>query len=732
MSASNNVLSANREIYKVFGFSLLCAVLYCCVSVDDLNASLVAQYTFEGNANDVSGNGHHGIIIGDASIIDDPDRGRVLRNVNGRVNIHSTTMIPSFPANSSITLAAWVKREVRESGNYNYVIQVGRNGDNPIATLNILPNDRLRGYIETDLPGTNTDQVSVTSGLVVEASSAFVNWHHIAIVFDRSIDIAVTYIDGVSRGTTNISNLSDSHGFTWTSAGIGSDSDGTPVYKGLIDDVRIYDEALDAADIGFIMQTKDVVITPTELEITEGQSGACDISLREDPNQEIQFSVTPEDANLSLASGEIVGEPGETIVLTFDSGNWQSGQTVTVSAVDNDEGGGDITRSISFSINNPAYNPVGPVEVKILEDELICGDWGYSPMDFNKDCYVNLYDLVIFAAEWMTCTDPEGINCGSVKEFSLIALPDTQVYSESYPQHFIAQAQWIKDNVDELNIKYVLHLGDITDDNNTAQWNNAKTAISILDGVVPYALAPGNHDYGPNGNGSVRESYFFNDADNAVPYFGVGTPYTTQPNIGGFYTEPDSTVRTDNSSHTFSALGEDFLVIALEFGPRDAVVEWAETIVVAHPDHYVILITHAYMYYDDTRYDWATKGASQSWNPHSYGVASLPGGVNDGEELWQKLVKKYDNFIMTINGHVLNDGAARLTSTGDHGNKVHQILNNYQSGVTGSIEGGQGYLRIFTFKPDKKTVEVKTYSPVLDQYKTDSQHEFVLELSPGL
>ena len=138
------------------------------------------------------------------------------------------------------------------------------------------------------------------------------------------------------------------------------------------------------------------------------------------------------------------------------------------------------------------------------------------------------------------------------------------------------------------------------------------------------------------------------------------------------------------------------------------------------------------MYYDETRYDWATKGASQTWNPHSYGMASLSGGVNDGEELWQKLVKNYDNFIMTINGHVLNDGAARLTSTGDHGNKVHQILNNFQSGVTGSIEGGQGYLRIFTFKPDKKTVEVKTYSPVLDQYKTDSQHEFVLELSPGL
>ena len=31
-------------------------------------------------------------------------------------------------------------------------------------------------------------------------------------------------------------------------------------------------------------------------------------------------------------------------------------------------------------------------------------------------------------------------------EFTIIVLPDTQYYSESYPQHFMAQTQWIKDN----------------------------------------------------------------------------------------------------------------------------------------------------------------------------------------------------------------------------------------------------------------------------------------------
>ena len=718
----------SANILTVIGF-VFAGVVFCFVT-GDVNASLVAQYTFEGNAVDVSGNGHDGIIFGDAQIVDDADRGRVLRNVSGRMDIHTTKPIPAFAANSSVTIAAWVKREVRESGDYNYILQLGRNGDSAIVTMNILPDGRVRSYIETDMPGMNTDQVAVTSTKTVETDSAFASWHHLAVVHDRSTDKATVYIDGIAGGQTDISSLNDAYSFTWTSAMIGSDSDGTPVYKGLIDDVRIYNHALSTADIQTVMNAKQVVVSKATLEIEEGKSGSFDVSIGSDPGKEVQVTITPADDLLSLTVGQASYQPGEPAVFVLNSDSLN--KTVTAATADDDEGIGNRKSSISIRVNDAEYNPLSDIEVTIIEDDPVCGDWGYSAMDFNRDCYVDFYDLVIFAEQWLTCTHPEDIQCYSVKEFSLIALPDTQVYSESYPQHFIAQTQWIVDNAEALNIKYVLHLGDITDNNNSAQWINAKAALSILDGKVPYALAPGNHDYGPGGNCSIRDSIFLNDADNAVPYFGVGTPYATQPSLGGFYVEPDGTVRTDNSWHTFTGLGEDFLVLALEFGPRDEVVAWAEDVVADHPDHRAILITHAYMYYDETRYDWASKGSSQSWNPHGYGVASKPGGVNDGEELWQNLVKKYGNFIMTINGHVLNDGAARLTSVGDEGNSVHQILNNYQGGVIGSVEGGMGFLRIFTFKPDRKTVEVKTYSPVLDEYKTDDAQQFTLELLPKL
>jgi len=131
------------------------------------------------------------------------------------------------------------------------------------------------------------------------------------------------------------------------------------------------------------------------------------------------------------------------------------------------------------------------------------------------------------------------------------------------------------------------------------------------------------------------------------------------------------------------------------------------------------------MYSDGTRYDVAGKGKKQKWNPKNYPVAKEPGGANDGQELWDKLVKRHDNFLMTLNGHVLNDGAARLTGIGDKGNKVHQILSNYQTGVKGSIEGGNGWLRVYTFKKDR-SIEVRTYSPVLDECKTGAAHQFTL------
>jgi hypothetical protein len=300
--------------------------------------------------------------------------------------------------------------------------------------------------------------------------------------------------------------------------------------------------------------------------------------------------------------------------------------------------------------------------------------------------------------------------------WTLVLLPDTQVYARLFPQHYDAQTRWIAQHVRSHNIRCVLHEGDITDNNVAPQWDNALHSMKLLDGVLPYAMAPGNHDYGPNGHATDRNSQF-NDA----AYFGPGSAYASQPSVGDFF----ESHKTDNSYHTFNSGDDDWLVLALEWAPRNEVVDWANRIVEKHPDHLVMLVTHAYMYNDDTRYDWATKGNTQAWNPHSYGVAKLPSEtVNDGQQLWDKLVSRHKNFRFAFNGHVLGDGTGFLSSTGGHGNVVHQVLANYQF----KHEGGQGDMRLLEFNKDRNTVEVRTYSPVLDRYDSAPDQQFTLKM----
>jgi hypothetical protein len=300
--------------------------------------------------------------------------------------------------------------------------------------------------------------------------------------------------------------------------------------------------------------------------------------------------------------------------------------------------------------------------------------------------------------------------------WTLAVLPDTQVYSESYPELFKDQTRWIVANKDRYNIKYVLHLGDIVNvPRATNQWVNAKAAISILDGQVPYALATGNHDHGAT-VGSDRTT-LFND-------FFPTTNYLSWPTLGGLM----ESNKLENSYHLFSAGGVDWIIFALEWGPRNSPVAWASQVLASHPNRKAILITHAFMYFDDTRYDWVVKGAAQQWSPYSYGTAADPDGTNDGEDLWQKLVNVHPNFVMVFNGHVLDDGLGRLSSTNNFGGVVHQMLVNYQMKTL----GGEAFLRLVEFHPDGKTVQVKAYSPYYGTYKTDPQNQFQLTLQPPL
>lgn len=301
--------------------------------------------------------------------------------------------------------------------------------------------------------------------------------------------------------------------------------------------------------------------------------------------------------------------------------------------------------------------------------------------------------------------------------FTIAVLPDTQHYSEKFPETYLTQTRWIVEQRQRRNIAAVLHLGDITNRNTPAEWQNAARAMQQLDGHVPYFFCPGNHDYSAGGGCKDRTTRL-------NTYFPV-TAFKDRPTFGGTYDkEPE---RMENSFHLFSAGGRDFLVLALEFGPRADVLRWANAVVSRHPRREAILITHALIYSDETRYDWKKYGAKQKWNPHAYAVAkATQDDVADGEELWERLLSRHENFILTFNGHVLNDGLGQFSSATPAGRVVPQVLVNFQM----KPKGGDGWLRLLEFRADRRTVEVYDYSPMRKQRNESVQNRFTLQVAP--
>ncbi|HVZ73137.1 MAG TPA: metallophosphoesterase [Polyangia bacterium] len=292
--------------------------------------------------------------------------------------------------------------------------------------------------------------------------------------------------------------------------------------------------------------------------------------------------------------------------------------------------------------------------------------------------------------------------------FSVVALPDTQYYVALRPEIFDAQTRWIARRRVADDIAFVVHEGDVVDADTPEQWARAAHSLRMLDGVVPYVLSAGNHDYDRVGSHITRSTLM-------NVYFPAAIRSTEFRQQGTY--EPG---RIENSWQVIPAPGGSWLVVSLEFGPRDAVLAWADAVVKRFAPMPTLVLTHAYLAADGTRYDHVRR-PEQLWNPYRY-LPRAVGAVNDGEDIWRKLVLPNDSVRVVLCGHELGDGTGVLTSVRPDGTKVVQILANYQTDAA----GGDGYLRLMQFRPSEREVRVRTYSPYLDRFKNDESNDFTV------
>ena len=276
------------------------------------------------------------------------------------------------------------------------------------------------------------------------------------------------------------------------------------------------------------------------------------------------------------------------------------------------------------------------------------------------------------------------------KPLKIILVPDAQTYANNVEWNavYAAQTIWITNNSD--SVKFVIQQGDMTQTNKDDQWSIAAAAFTIMDGKkIPFSFVPGNHDMGSPGFANTRNTSMLNKY---LPY----SRYSRQPSFGGVF----EANKMENTWSTFSKGDYKFLILSLEYGPRTKVLNWAKTVIEQHPKHNIIINTHAYLNTNNSR---ATGGISQE-----IGLLTGDDFANDGQDMWDKLVKLYPNCLFVFNGHVLGSGIGNLTSTGINGNKVYQYLANYQGGVDGTQADRNGMLRIVDLYPEAGTFSIKT------------------------
>ena len=297
--------------------------------------------------------------------------------------------------------------------------------------------------------------------------------------------------------------------------------------------------------------------------------------------------------------------------------------------------------------------------------------------------------------------------------FSMAVIPDTQVVSDYWPTWLPRLYNWLADNAETENLQYVMGLGDITNHNYVREWEAAVTAHGVLDNAgIPYSLVPGNHDYAQTG---------YRNLDLMNTYFPLSN-YESLPTYGGAF----EAGRIENTYHKFTVMGHNYLILALEFGPRDSVLEWANGICEANPDYKVIVTTHAYMDKDGTRLAKGETHASTGYKFITDANDPLSDPPNDGEDMWDKLISQQENIIMTFSGHVGDDDITERTDIGIHGNIVKQYLIDAQS-LDNEFKGVLA-VAMLRFSADGEVMRVNYYS-ILKEKFINSHNQFTVDLS---
>ena len=220
----------------VVGAALIAVVANSRVAAQDGNISngLVAHYPFNGNANDESGNGHHGIQVNTVSTTDRNGAPNSAFHFNG-VNAYVTASGVPIPTNNAFSWGIWIKSEVPNASKA-IIERAQAIGNNLLSPSLWWRTSQSLGF--ASYPGDSVE---------LSPKSVPVNeWFHV-VCTSRMDGTRSIYVNGALAAE----GFNPSYGQELELFIFGGDRLQNPgaYFQGSLDDIRIYDRALSVAEV---------------------------------------------------------------------------------------------------------------------------------------------------------------------------------------------------------------------------------------------------------------------------------------------------------------------------------------------------------------------------------------------------------------------------------------------------------------------------------------------------
>ena len=220
----------------------------------------VSYYPFNGNAVDALGAGNSGAVVGATPTVNRFGQGNAAYYFNGTNNYITFGKNESVYPNTTLTWSAWF----RQSG-YS---------DNPVIVWDDDSQTGGERYLALGALGdTNTllfsadDPIAGPGGFAASGLSIGTGWNQ--VVFTADAGSQSLYINGALVSSTN-APLADHSGRSYLSVGSGQDGS-VGYFNGSIDDLRIFNRALSAAEVASLYATEALVTSPRVLQPPQDQ-----------------------------------------------------------------------------------------------------------------------------------------------------------------------------------------------------------------------------------------------------------------------------------------------------------------------------------------------------------------------------------------------------------------------------------------------------------------------------